>query len=187
MKLPVAVKLLNIEPDQDIFNYDFDDLILKKVRYSKIKDDPTDPNQLFADSKALGFIYTPWGPDVTIDDNFETTFKNQSHPLFPLVMNEVKKVEELLNATARLATISGLAPGGEILEHTDKSPIFLAVHRVHLPLRTDNNVKFRVDGIAYNFEIGKFYEFDNTRPHAVTNDSEIERIHLIIDLTPNKI
>lgn len=186
MKLPVPVKTLDIHPNQDILDFDFDDLILKKVRYSKVKDDPTDPNELFANSKALGFIHTPWGPDVTVDDNFETTFKNQLHPLFDLVMVEVKKVEKLLNATARLATISGLSPGGKILEHVDKSPIFQAVHRVHLPLLTNKDVVFQVDGTGYTFEQGKFYEFDNTRPHAVFNNSTQERIHLIIDLTPNK-
>ena len=72
---------------------------------------------------------------------------------------------------------------GQIPEHVDYGVHLNICRRMHIPLKTNNDVLFKVESQVYNFKEGLVYEFDNTRLHGVENNSSEERIHLIVDWT----
>jgi hypothetical protein len=85
-----------------------------------------------------------------------------------------------------------LAPGGKVSRHSDK-PIQTdldegkIIMRYHLPLVTNDNVKMKIwnlhgDLIEIKMEVGYLYQFDSRKPHAVENDGETNRHHLVFDV-----
>jgi hypothetical protein len=85
-----------------------------------------------------------------------------------------------------------LAPGGKISRHSDK-PIQTdldegkIIMRYHLPLVTNDNVKMKIwnlhgDLIEIKMEVGYIYQFDSRKPHAVENEGETNRHHLVFDV-----
>ena len=74
-----------------------------------------------------------------------------------------------------------MPPNTQIGKHTD-SGILKKSHRIHIPIITHPECIFNIDGNDYYFKEGYCFEFDNTRPHFVQNNSNISRIHLMLDL-----
>lgn len=86
-------------------------------------------------------------------------------------------------------------PSGSIISpHRDLQPNWYNKVRLHIPIRTEANVKFHIweekntllptDRTDVHFFSGSAWVFDIWRVHAVTNFSKVDRIHLIIDLEP---
>jgi hypothetical protein len=91
--------------------------------------------------------------------------------------------------------ILSLAPGGTITRHSDK-PIqsdldkSKLMKRFHIPLMTNDNVKFRVwslhgEVIEMKMEVGFLYLLDNRKPHEVVNEGKTIRYHLVFDVEPD--
>ena len=57
--------------------------------------------------------------------------------------------------------------------------------RIHIPIRTNPDVEFYVDGERLLLEEGQTYTVDVSRPHRVKNGSERARIHLVLDAEAN--
>ena len=53
--------------------------------------------------------------------------------------------------------------------------------QLHPSLQTDPRVIIRIGDGGYHLEPGQAYEINNLLVHAVTNDSDVDRIHLIVD------
>ncbi|HNP37253.1 MAG TPA: aspartyl/asparaginyl beta-hydroxylase domain-containing protein [Woeseiaceae bacterium] len=77
-----------------------------------------------------------------------------------------------------------LKPGGHIALHSDTHPSFDIGHRIHVPLQTNDQVEFIVDGLRVRMRCGHAYEIDNKRRHEVSNRGAADRIHLIFDYVP---
>lgn len=69
-----------------------------------------------------------------------------------------------------------------IEKHTDDGDALRKVHRCHLAIKTNSLVVFTIDDIPFHFSEGELVEINNIRPHYVANNSDENRIHLIIDL-----
>ena len=80
--------------------------------------------------------------------------------------------------------LTELGPHGKISPHRDFGFGTLLVHRCHVPVITNPEVRFFIDGVANYLQAGTAYEFDNTLLHAVDNDSDQPRIHLMCDILP---
>jgi tetratricopeptide (TPR) repeat protein len=78
-----------------------------------------------------------------------------------------------------------LLAGGKIEEHVDFGYSLIGVHRIHIPVVTNDDVVFRVGGESRNLRVGEFCEIDNSEKHAVDNNSAEDRVHLIVDWMPN--
>lgn len=185
MKLDVPYKLLDLKPDADLMNFDFslitDEQWRQEQTISKVA--PQIFGQLLTFpvlNLKMKYWQNPDDPDAT------AVHLNYDHPIWEIAINQIRKLEHLYNATAKIAVFDGLAPGTKINPHSDTSHVYTLAHRVHLPLITGPGAKFFIDGEAFYFEQGKFYEFDNKRVHCVHNDTDIFRIHLVVDLIPNK-
>jgi SAM-dependent methyltransferase/uncharacterized protein YbaR (Trm112 family) len=90
---------------------------------------------------------------------------------------------ESFGARLMALTLARLEPGGGVHEHRDISGgLSMGVVRLHVPLRTDPGVEFTVEGVRVNMGEGETWHLDTTYPHMVHNHSQVERVHLIIDL-----
>jgi len=78
-----------------------------------------------------------------------------------------------------------LAAGKKINEHYDDGLYLNLAKRHHIPIITNDEVWFYVDGIKKNLRQGEIWEIDNTKLHKVENLSSQDRIHLIVDVMPN--
>jgi hypothetical protein len=86
----------------------------------------------------------------------------------------------------RAARLLRLAPGGRIDEHCDPDLVFDdGEARVHVVLRTDDGVEFRVDGEPVVMHAGEAWYLDLARPHRVVNRGAHDRIHLVVDVGVN--
>jgi len=80
--------------------------------------------------------------------------------------------------------LARMQPGTAIEQHIDQSPMLNAAHRLHIPLQTNSDVEFVVDGQRVIMDVGILYELNNRVPHSVVNRGNSARIHLIIDYIP---
>ena len=102
---------------------------------------------------------------------------------------ECPAIQQVFDAfPARLldASLASIAPGGAIGEHRDISGgTPMGVARFHVPIVTDPGVAFFVSGERQYLAPGETWNLDTTYPHAVRNDSDVVRVHLIVDVESN--
>ena len=62
--------------------------------------------------------------------------------------------------------------------------------RIHVPIRTNDQVEFYLwegkEKLTNYLEVGHYYYVDVRAPHAVRNSSDVDRIHLVIDVYVNE-
>lgn len=77
-----------------------------------------------------------------------------------------------------------LEAGRKISEHIDKFNGVNggAVKRYHLPIITHPDIAFYVNHTRYYLEPGQLYTIDVSQFHAVENNSDVDRIHLVFDV-----
>lgn len=81
--------------------------------------------------------------------------------------------------------LAKLRAGCRIEEHVDSGYSLLAVHRVHIPVITNDETVFYVGGEQKHMRAGEFWEIDNGKAHAVENRAAADRVHMIVDWMPN--
>ena len=77
--------------------------------------------------------------------------------------------------------LARMAPGGVIHPHRDMNPAAKWPHKIHVPLTTNEKVTFFVAGTGYHFPVGEAVEVNNMAVHAVKNEGDTDRIHLIFE------
>jgi hypothetical protein len=77
--------------------------------------------------------------------------------------------------------LARMAPGGVIRPHRDGNPSAKWPHKIHIPITTNEKVTFFVEGIGYRLPVGHAVEVNNMGVHAVTNEGDTDRIHLIFE------
>jgi hypothetical protein len=76
--------------------------------------------------------------------------------------------------------LARMAPGGEIKPHRDANAAAKWPHKIHVPLLTNDRVIF-IDNVGYHLPEGEAAEVNNMGVHAVKNDGDADRIHLIFE------
>lgn len=69
--------------------------------------------------------------------------------------------------------------------HKDKLYTLINSHRVHIPIVTNDQITFMVGGEEKQMKVGEVWEINNATFHRVMNESDEDRIHLILDWVPN--
>lgn len=82
------------------------------------------------------------------------------------------------------AMAAKLLSGGRINPHFDSHPTFRASHRIHVPITTNNRVRFTIDGKPCRLTPGNAYEINNQKTHSVINSGKEDRITFIFDYMP---
>ena len=80
--------------------------------------------------------------------------------------------------------IVSLFPGAYTPSHANSNKYFSFYTRYHIPLVTHPDVKFidTITGVEDHMSVGNVYKLANNVEHQVVNNSDIFRIHLIVDL-----
>jgi len=77
--------------------------------------------------------------------------------------------------------LARMPAGGVIHPHRDANLAAKWPHKIHVPLTTNDKVMFYVDGVGRHLPVGEAVEVNNMGVHAVNNDGETDRIHLIFE------
>ena len=115
------------------------------------------------------------------------------------LMNElgfgvIKKVLSKIPAEFERVRLMKIKANSKIGKHSDKIDKDFGLEdgdivRFHVPIRTNDQVKFYLwenkERLTNYLKVGHFYYVDVRAPHAVTNDSDVDRIHLVVDVYVN--
>ncbi len=112
-------------------------------------------------------------------DRYKETENLLRTPYFKKILDELKCPKEVVR-------ILFLPPGGHIKDHFDFHTSFqFGLVRLHIPILTDPGVAFIIDGQRMNWKAGELWYGDFSRVHSVKNDSQIVRVHIVIDVLIN--
>ena len=106
-----------------------------------------------------------------------------SETAIPLIEDIIAQYYEP-GGTLLRAMAAKLKAGGRILPHRDSLTSFRMGHRVHVPITTNEAVRFMIEGKPYQFEVGNVYELNNQKRHSVINMGKEDRITFIFDYVP---
>lgn len=81
----------------------------------------------------------------------------------------------------KFARLAILLPGSVIIPHRDLLELDTPLHRLHVPLATDENSLFTERNIVYRMRRGEVWFMDASDVHSVACFSAQNRVHLILD------
>jgi hypothetical protein len=126
------------------------------------------------------------GPTQTSNHPSKTTTFEGWDEWKAVVEPLISKVQELYpESVISKCFLPKLKAGGSIGKHTDNGPTLQMVHRIHIPIFTNKDVIFTVDGESINMKEGCAYEINNLKEHGVVNNGDTDRVHLLFDLYVN--
>ena len=104
------------------------------------------------------------------------TFKDE----FKIINNKLKKIYG--KGFIIRAILVLLKSNSKINKHIDTGKSLSICHRVHIPIITNKEVLFEIDNEIKNLKEGEMWEINNSEKlHSVINNSNTNRIHLIVD------
>ena len=137
------------------------------------------------DTRALMLKYkstAATGPGFVDYEKNDVETLNKLKPFLDEIISDAKNFYGYENLKLTSVVFTELRRGGIIPEHSDTGKMLTTHHRIHIPLVSDPAVKFTLDHKDYYLEPGHGYEINNQLTHEVRNESNIDRIHMIIDL-----
>ena len=189
------IKKLNIEPYnkslEEVSKF-LDDLDFRKVKTKYTKGDAWTAISFYGYGPETEDILKPGvlKSSVKIDTKLQYT-KISDEP----VMKSVHEILEKLPCTFERVRFMKLVAGKVIGKHSDKIDKDIEsgnIVRIHVPIRTNEDVIFTLYesardkvGNEHNLKTGHFYYTDVSKPHAVRNNSNVDRIHLVVDCHAN--
>ena len=98
----------------------------------------------------------------------------------------LKEVLKSLPCTLVSARLMRLKAGQEIRRHTDTDLCFEdGCVRLHIPIQTHPDVEFKIKDQPIHFAEGECWYMNANYPHQVSNNSQCDRVHLVIDCIVN--
>ena len=98
----------------------------------------------------------------------------------------IQKVLDFFECEKTSVRILKLTPGSSIKAHSDEGLNFFdGFVRFHIPIVTNEHIKFEVDGVSLKMMPGECWFADFSKTHTVCNDGQTDRLHLVIDLKVN--
>ena len=93
-----------------------------------------------------------------------------------------------LHRGERLGTvlITRIPPGGKVYPHVDNGWAARYYDKYLIPIVSDGEQRFYYEGESHITYTGEYYWFKNNVTHWVNNDSDKERISLIVTLRSDK-
>ena len=117
--------------------------------------------------------------DILYKSNFDGELKSYALPI-------IEDLEKEFNGKVIRAVFVNLPSGKNIYPHIDEGLYAGLSHRLHVPIITNNNVIYTVGDEKFCMtEVGKLYEINNQKTHAVENLGTEDRIHLVVLLLPS--
>ena len=111
------------------------------------------------------------------------------------VMSPIHEIIARLPCNFERIRLMKLTAGKSLRKHNDNIDPDIEnkkIVRIHIPIRTNQDVVFTMyendeddDGEKLNLKTGHFYYLDVTKPHSVSNNSNLDRYHLVVDCFVN--
>ncbi|WP_233194530.1 aspartyl/asparaginyl beta-hydroxylase domain-containing protein [Aquimarina sp. I32.4] len=104
----------------------------------------------------------------------------------PYLMSVVDTFRKHTKVT--LVRLLCLAAGSIVKEHTDPTlalEIHKSVIRLTIPILRNDKVTFFLNDLPVPMQSGECWYLRLTDPHKITNEGDIERVNLTIDMIPN--
>jgi hypothetical protein len=118
-------------------------------------------------------------PSAAGMDRYQETDNLKRAPYFKYVLDDLKCPKEVVR-------ILFLPPGGHIKDHFDFHTSFqFGLLRLHIPIVTHPDVIFFIDGQRVVWNAGELWYGDFSKVHSVKNDSQVVRVHMVIDVQIN--
>lgn len=80
------------------------------------------------------------------------------------------------------AMLARLQAGHAINEHSDGAGSHPLTHRIHIPLVTNPQATFTVNGTDHHLAAGYAWEVNNLAVHSARNDGAEDRVHLVFEV-----
>lgn len=113
--------------------------------------------------------------------SYERPLWNEWRPLLEPVLKAATAPYGYARGAFPRVMLARMPSGGVIHPHRDENPAAKWPHKIHVPIQTNKDVTFFVDGVGYHMEEGEAVEVNNMGVHAVENRGETDRIHLIFE------
>lgn len=107
----------------------------------------------------------------------------------------IRDVMGMIPAEFERVRLMKIKANSKIGKHSDKIDKDFGLEdgnivRIHVPIRTNDQVEFYLwekrEKLTNYLQVGHFYYVDVRAPHAVTNNSDVDRIHLVMDVYVNR-
>ena len=113
------------------------------------------------------------------NDIFNEKYINLFNPELDEIYSTIRTVHP--NGSPRRVMLVNRPAGCVVGKHYDLGEHLVRCRRIHLAIQTDPAVIFTVDNAEFHIELGVLTEINNQKEHSVANNSEIDRIHLMVD------
>lgn len=117
--------------------------------------------------------------EVSKQDGWEPLYETAIPVMHDLIGRHYPPGGTIIRAMA-----AKLLSGGRINPHFDNHITFRRSHRIHVPITTNNRVRFMIDGKPFRLQVGNAYEINNQMTHSVINSGKEDRITFIFDYLP---
>lgn len=156
------------------FKFDSEQLV-KEISQFSPSDWTTNPSGLVGNS-ALILV------SVKGEINDEFALSGPMRPTeFLLRCPYMQQIFQAIAAPISRSRLMRIAPGAKVGKHLDARYHWYRRIRIHIPVITHPAIKFDCNGKSVHMGAGEAWTFDGSLPHGVTNPTEQERIHLVID------
>ena len=132
-------------------------------------------------TESIVLVFCDGWPDISVRK--EVGWERLADTAVPVMQDIINRCYPPGGTIIR-AMAAKLLAGGRITPHYDSHPSFFHGHRIHVPITTNERVRFMIDGRPYRFEVGKAYEINNQKTHSVMNKGVEDRITFIFDYVP---
>jgi hypothetical protein len=185
-------KILDKKESWGIIDYgqvSIDNIILEVLSYhsewlidqSRQKTYQTHKDTSFFQLKKMSYNWTinSKGKSYTVNNLKNKKAQEELEHIYSLL-------EKMFDGKIIRAELITMNPNSRIRTHRDRGDILFLARRIHIPIKTNKDVIFKVNKDLLNMKVSNIYEINNFQYHSVINNSEEERVHLIIDVLPKE-
>jgi len=119
-------------------------------------------------------------------DKYDLKINDSQSVMIDLLYPIIKSLELIHDGKVGKCVFIKMPAHKSVAEHVDRMDYLGAVRRHHIPITTNKNVLFFVNKESKNMKVGECWEINNNLIHSVENNGDTERIHLMVDILPNK-
>jgi hypothetical protein len=117
-------------------------------------------------------------PKGQIDQGFAGPMKPTSY------LDQLKYVQQVMAEIGCVwgrSRFMGLAAGAQVSPHVDTHYHWRTHWRLHIPVITNEKVRFICGDETVHMKAGECWLFDSFQPHEVHNEGNEKRVHLVLD------
>lgn len=180
--------MININKSEENFNYkfhgQFDVSEISKCLNSYSDKWLRRARDGFSETKSF-FVYDH--PIIwSVKEDFKPKIIDKNKEMQDLLKPLISHLEAIHDGKVGKCLFVKLPAGENVDAHVDKMNYLGVVRRHHVAIETNDQVLFFIDNEPKNMKVGECWEINNNRNHAVKNLGQTDRIHLLIDIMPNK-